>query len=85
MFDGIACFGGYLDSNDIAAKQMAEGKGTKVFIGHGKNDRQIPLTDGQRVQKMLEGYGYNVRMLTFQGGHEVDGATLNAGIIWLME
>ncbi|WP_043458445.1 alpha/beta hydrolase [Azohydromonas australica] len=44
----------------------------RIFIAHGKADRVLPVARcSRRVVPMLQGAGYEVRYLEFDGGHEV--------------
>ncbi|WP_298233373.1 alpha/beta hydrolase-fold protein [uncultured Azohydromonas sp.] len=44
----------------------------RIFIAHGNADRVLPAARcSRRVVPMLQGAGYEVRYLEFDGGHEV--------------
>ena len=44
----------------------------RIFIAHGYGDRVLPVARcSRRVVPMLQGAGYEVRYLEFDGGHEI--------------
>ncbi|HEY8592093.1 MAG TPA: hypothetical protein VIL42_04415 [Sphingomicrobium sp.] len=55
--------------------------GQRVFVAHGRRDSVLPFTFAERdLVSKLDGGGARVRFKPFEGGHEVDEASLQEGL-----
>jgi len=57
-----------------------------VFISHGKNDKVLPIIDGQNLKAKLEKAGVkNLIYKEHNGAHQLDGQHIREVIQWLSE
>lgn len=83
LFDGVVCFGGWLDTEVIAEDQIAKAKDLRVFVAHGWEDPAVGFEAAVRAKDLLTGHGYDVTFHAFDGGHEVPDKVLNEVAGWL--
>lgn len=85
LFDGIICFGGWLDRDEIGDDVLLGSNSLPVFIGHGSSDRAVPFEEAIRARGILEGFGYDVAFFQFPGPHSVPGDGLKAAQEWMAD
>ncbi len=57
-----------------------------VFISHGKNDKVLPITDGQQLKAKLEKAGVkNLIYKEHNGAHQLDGQHIREVLTWLSD
>ncbi|MFQ6087657.1 MAG: hypothetical protein ACE5K0_01985 [Candidatus Methanofastidiosia archaeon] len=84
LFKGLICFSGPgllaplyspfigpLDTDWLSEKSIEAAKNLKVFIVHGKDDRDAKYELGIKSRDVLINYGYDVTFCDFEGGHIV--------------
>jgi predicted esterase len=52
----------------------------RIFVSHGRRDRTIPFSTGQRIADTLSAAGYDVMFRPFDGGHELSKDCLTAAL-----
>ncbi|MBN1150623.1 hypothetical protein JXA84_05315 [candidate division WOR-3 bacterium] len=72
MYDGLICFGGWLDTSFVTPEQIssAEGK-VEIFIAHGLNDRVVEIKNAREAFEILDSHGFDVTLFEFDGAHSV--------------
>jgi len=83
MFDGLICFGGWVDNEWICEDAIMAASGLDVFIAHGNEDRMVEFVSGVEAYESLQGYGYDVTFYEFDGGHAVPEEALLRVQQWL--
>lgn len=83
MFDGMICFGGWLDNEYLDEEAIIEASDTRVFIGHATDDSVVEFESGLAARDLLESIGYDVTMFEFTGGHSVPEVALRAVERWM--
>ncbi len=83
LFDGMICFGGWLDEDRLTDEQMTAAKGLRVFIGHGWEDQAVAFERAVEAKDTLEQRGYAVTFHPFDGGHEMPNEVLNEVAAWI--
>ena len=84
-FDGLICFGGWLDTEWLTEDEIAEANHLRVFIGHGNEDRMVEFESGTMAMETLETAGYDVTFYEFDGAHRVPEEMCQAVMDWLNE
>ncbi len=84
-FDGIVCFGGWLDADSLSDEQIDAAKGLRVFIGHGWEDSAVAFERAVEATNLLTGRGYDVTSEAFHGGHELPNDLLKQVADWILE
>lgn len=82
-FDGLICFGGWMDRDEIGDDVLLGSAGLPVFIGHGTGDRVVSYEEAVRAREILEGFGYDVSFYRFSGAHTVPEDGLRAAREWM--
>ncbi len=77
-FDGLMCFGGWLNTEWIGLDKIASAKDLPVFIAHGREDKSVGFDEGARANEELTSAGYAVEFFEFDGAHTVPVDALNA-------
>lgn len=83
-FAGLICCGGWLDDKWLGEEQLAAGKGLRVFIVHGNEDKIVEFASGTAARDKLTALGYDVTFYEFQGGHRVPEESMRAAAEWLL-
>jgi len=83
LYNGLLCFGGWLNTNYLDKNTLRNGRTLSVFIAHGSQDGRVEPQKAREAKTMLEEYGYTVYLHSFEGGHKVDRDALYAGLEWL--
>lgn len=71
LFDGLICFGGWLNTDYLGDDVIAAGNDTRVFIGHGVDDNMVEFEAGEVSRDTLLDLGFDVTFYDFVGGHRV--------------
>jgi predicted esterase len=82
-FDGVVCFGGWLDEEWIGDSQLARAKGLRAFIAHGQGDNIVEYEGGTHARDRLIENGNDVTFLGFDGGHQVPEEAVRKAIEWM--
>jgi predicted esterase len=56
----------------------------QVFIAHGRSDRVLSFENAQDMAEALRRTGGNVRFRPFEGGHQIDPASLTEALEWTL-
>jgi predicted esterase len=83
IIDGMACFSGWLDTADLPPGALEQAAGQRVFICHGRLDRVIEVSSGERARDELTALGFDVTYRDFLGGHTVPGQYIPEVQAWL--
>jgi len=83
LFDGLICFGGWLDIDWVTEESIATAKDLRIFIAHGKGDNTVKYEEGLKAKEMLAKQGFNVTFHEFEGGHTVSEEALKEVETWL--
>jgi predicted esterase len=83
-FAGLICCGGWLDEEWLGADRLAAGKGLRMFIVHGNEDKTVEFAAGTGARDKLKDLGYDVTFFEFQGGHRVPEEAMRAAAKWLL-
>ncbi len=83
----IACGGRLPDAEKypwfISKDDLEKGRGLKVCILHGRNDAVISYKNSAQAKKVFSKLNYDVKMILFEGGHNVNKEALNKGLDWI--
>ncbi|MFH1676496.1 MAG: hypothetical protein ABIC40_05670, partial [bacterium] len=82
MFDGLICFGGWLDTEWLGDEAIDSAKDLRIFIAHGTNDRMVEFSTGEEARDYLIEHGYDVTWCEFDGGHSVPADQLQMAEEW---
>ena len=56
-----------------------------VFVSHGRGDRILPVSNSRnQIVPALQGNGYNVTYVEFDGGHEVPAGVSELALDWFL-
>ncbi len=80
---GVVAFAGKFPEEEVTPEEIRAGSQIRVLIGHGTADRNVDLAESARARDLLRGAGYEVRFLTFDGGHEVPASLLRLTGEWI--
>jgi predicted esterase len=83
IFDGLICFGGWLEDELISDDEIEEANDLKVFISQGDVDNALQNGGGQGAYDTLKKHGYDVEYHKFHGGHFIPDTALNAAEEWM--
>ncbi|MFQ5906518.1 MAG: hypothetical protein ACE5JA_08090 [bacterium] len=83
LFDGLICFGGWLDTDWLTEEAVRAARGLKVFIAHGKDDRVVKYEEGIKAKEILENHGWSVTFRDFRGGHRVPAEAARQAAEWI--
>lgn len=84
LYKGIIVFGGPYEAEMLAPEALAAGRGLRVFIAHGNDDRVVPPDCSRDAAALFKAAGYDVTYVTFAGGHTVDAETLKQAEKWMV-
>ncbi len=82
LFDGLMCFGGWLDTERLTDQSLEAGKNLKVFIAHGKEDKMVDFRESKSAESKLKEIGYEINFYEFEGGHSVPAEALQNAQEW---
>jgi len=85
QFDGLICFGGWLDTDWITDENLEAATDLRVFIAHGTSDRMVEFESGTAARDLLLDKGYDVTFHEFDGAHRVPEEALQAAQAWMNE
>ena len=85
IVDGLICFGGWLEADEIGDERLGEAAELRVFIAHGRQDPAVRFERAEEARDLLNTHGYNVTFFPFEGGHRIPDAGLAEVIGWLKE
>jgi phospholipase/carboxylesterase len=85
LFDGLICFGGWLDTDWISEEAISAANSLRIFIAHGTEDRMVEYESGIKARDCLEEHGYDVTFHEFDGAHSVPEEALQAAETWMKE
>jgi len=83
LFNGLMCFGGWLDDKWLTPEMIAAGKELRVFIGQGTKDRIVEPKSADLASALLKQNGYDVTLFTFDGEHRIPPEGTAAAEAWL--
>ncbi len=83
IFDGLICFGGWLENELISDAEIEAASGLKVFISQGDMDKALQYGGGQGAYDILKKHGYDVEYHKFHGGHFIPDIALNVAAEWM--
>ncbi|MBD3277301.1 MAG: hypothetical protein GF388_03290 [Candidatus Aegiribacteria sp.] len=84
LYDGLICFAGWLDQDEISADYLEDTVDVRVFIAHGHEDQMVEYSASSNAFEYLSSHGFDVEFVDFQGGHTVDTETLRMAEEWMM-
>lgn len=79
LFEGIASFSGILDESLYSPGVIEEGNSLPVFAGRGSDEDDRSL----HAVNVLSGYGYDVTLFEWEGGHFIPDESLEAFEEWM--
>ncbi|MBN2362711.1 hypothetical protein JXL83_01105 [candidate division WOR-3 bacterium] len=86
LFDGIICFGGWLDTSWVTLEDISKAKGNlKVFIGHGLNDGVVDIESSREAFEILRSSGSDVFLYEFDGSHSVPQEAIFQAESWILK
>jgi predicted esterase len=83
LYDGIICFGGWLDTDILTPDDIAAAKALRVFIAHGDVDTMVEFASAEKARDTLTAAGYTVSFNKFAGVHRVPAEQLQAAEHWM--
>lgn len=78
---GIIAFSGFIPT--VEGWEPALGRGTRVFIAHGRRDQVMDVSFARTAQSLLAGAGMDVTYLESDAAHHIDPAHVPAAENWL--
>ena len=83
LFEGLICFGGWLDEDWLTDISVKGAKGLRVFIAHGTEDGVVEHDAGIKAKDFLTKHGYDVTSYDFEGGHRVPEEVAKEAVKWM--
>ena len=83
LFDGLIASAGRLYRDWIPDEELEAASHLPVMIIHGHRDRAIEYRYALEAKRLLEGFGYEVTLFDFEGGHRVPAAGMQAMQRWI--
>jgi predicted esterase len=83
LYNGLICFGGWLDDEHLTAELINKATELQVFIAHGNIDKRVDNQAGKNAYDILKKAGYKVKFFEFDGGHTIPAEGLKAAQNWL--
>jgi phospholipase/carboxylesterase len=80
---GILALSGFIPSVDGWQPSLEDRQGTRVLIGHGRQDPVIPVTFGRAARELLEAGGLDVDYRESEAGHNIDPRDIPRIVNWL--
>jgi phospholipase/carboxylesterase len=81
--DGILAFSGFVPVVEGWEPDLADRRGLRVFIAHGRNDPIMEVEFARRARELLESGGLEVEYHESDVAHSIDPAVVPAAIAWL--
>ena len=85
LFNGLICFGGWLDIDWLDDEDIRAANELRVFIAHGNEDRMVDFESGITARDYLIDMDYDVTFYEFDGAHSVPEEALQATEEWMRE
>jgi len=82
-FDGLICYGGWLDNEYLTEDQIAAASDLPIFIGHGTSDNMVEYEAAITARDYLIDLGYDVTFFDFDGAHSVPEEEIQASEEWM--
>jgi phospholipase/carboxylesterase len=82
---GILAFSGFVPTVEGWEPSFSDRGGTRVFIGHGRNDPVISVDFAHRARELVESGGLDLTYRESELGHQIDPAHLRDATAWLAE
>jgi phospholipase/carboxylesterase len=82
---GILAFSGFVPTVEGWEPSLADRRGTRAFVSHGRRDPVIGIEFAQRARELLEADGLDVTYRESDLGHQIDPAHLADASGWLVE
>jgi len=82
-FAGLIAFGGWIDTKQPINLNRAGKSAPSICIVHGKKDNSIKYEEALNAEKILNANQYRLKLLTFDGGHEVPAEMLKQAMEWI--
>jgi phospholipase/carboxylesterase len=80
---GILAFSGFVPRVEGWEPSLADRRGTRVFISHGRRDPVIGVEFAQRARELLDAGGLDVTYRESELGHQIDPGHLREASDWL--
>jgi phospholipase/carboxylesterase len=80
---GILAFSGFVPVVEGWEPELADRKGVRVFIAHGRSDPVIGVQFARRARELLEGGGLDVEYEETDGAHHIDQTVVPRAVSWL--
>jgi phospholipase/carboxylesterase len=80
---GILAFSGFVPVVEGWESELADRKGVRVFIAHGRSDPVIGVDFARRARQLLEGGGLDVQYEETDGAHHIDPTVVPRAVNWL--
>ena len=83
---GIIALSGYLLQQErLESARSQANQGTPIFMAHGVNDEVVPFPLGEKAQRTLTSWGYDVQWHSYPMGHHVCTEEIRAIGRWIAE
>jgi phospholipase/carboxylesterase len=69
--DRVAVLSGVLLADALPALHVKKPALPAVFVSHGRSDPVLPFAGGASIETVLAPYGYQVKFVPFEGGHQI--------------
>jgi phospholipase/carboxylesterase len=79
---GLLVFSGFVPTVEGWEPDLAGRSGLRAFIAHGRQDPIMEIAFARRARELLVGAGLDVEYHESDVGHQIDPATIPAGIAW---
>jgi phospholipase/carboxylesterase len=80
---GILAFSGFIPVVEGWKPELAERRGLRVFVAHGRNDPVMEIGFARRAREVLEEGGLEVEYHESEVAHQIDPAHIPATQAWL--
>jgi phospholipase/carboxylesterase len=80
---GVLALSGFIPTVEGWTPSLEHRDGTRVLIGHGRNDPVIPVTFGRAARELLEGGGIDVDYRESDAMHNIDPRDIPRIAGWL--
>lgn len=83
LFDGLICLSGWLYRDWFTEEQFKNADHLRIFISHGKKDKDILFEEAENAEDVLSGFNYDITFFEFEGGHEIPPEVFPDILKWL--